>query len=378
MENKRRVLVGKVDLDTIAAAFILGVCPDDAIELAPSQAIAEDLANPEVICIEVGGSGQTERRNFDHHQAGGPQHSATLQAWRFLLKSPEMVADDLGKRQEKARAMFLRRGEALLKGSNKEKWFFGLPPEHAYREMPAALLSETEFEDKKRYDRDFACQDPNIAVPALVCSLGFDNWMVALVKYVDTLEIQGPAYLKSKIGDTPFPTLSGIISGMLLSEQNPVQQLQQGLLILNLAMHKELNPFGTVPLAYFPQFRTFAEIKAKHQQQIQTGVLDLAVWDVTRNGRRFAYVTSSHIGAPGALYHEGAEIVVVFNGHFGPNAIGKFTVAGNGMRVDPALATLQALESGWGGPAHGTIICSPREGAKLTLEQVVDVIKRTL
>jgi len=46
--------------------------------------------------------------------------------------------------------------------------------------------------------------------------------------------------------------------------------------------------------------------------------------------------------------------------------------------VDAVLPKLNALESGWGGPPTGTIVGSPREGSKLTLKEVVGIVKTTL
>ena len=81
--SSRRVVVGKIDLDTIGAAWLLGVSSADEIQVVRGQATAEDLANPEVVCIEVGGSGEVEMNNFDHHGEGSEDlPSATAQVAR--------------------------------------------------------------------------------------------------------------------------------------------------------------------------------------------------------------------------------------------------------------------------------------------------------
>lgn len=77
---KKDVRVGKIDLDTVGTTFLLGVTREDAVIAVRGNATLEDLADPSVICIEVGGSGQVDQNNWDHHASDGPQDSATLQA----------------------------------------------------------------------------------------------------------------------------------------------------------------------------------------------------------------------------------------------------------------------------------------------------------
>jgi len=58
----------KPDMDTVLAAMILGFneSKDDLI-LTNSEIQAEVLADKEIFCIECGGSGQLNLKNFDHH-----------------------------------------------------------------------------------------------------------------------------------------------------------------------------------------------------------------------------------------------------------------------------------------------------------------------
>jgi hypothetical protein len=66
-----RVIFQKADLDTCLTAMICGVGPVDTVEVVAGQARAVDLEDPLVLCIEAGGTGQTQSNNFDHHD---PQH----------------------------------------------------------------------------------------------------------------------------------------------------------------------------------------------------------------------------------------------------------------------------------------------------------------
>lgn len=80
-EKTLSIRVGKIDLDTIGAAWILGVKSGDDVQVLRGNATTEDLADSSVICIEVGGSGQVEMNNFDHHGAGSEDLlSASFQA----------------------------------------------------------------------------------------------------------------------------------------------------------------------------------------------------------------------------------------------------------------------------------------------------------
>lgn len=80
--KKRQVRVEKIDPDTIGAAFLLGVSREDEVVVLRGEASSEDLENAEVICIEVGGSGQSQLNNWDHHGPGSEGlFSATFQVW---------------------------------------------------------------------------------------------------------------------------------------------------------------------------------------------------------------------------------------------------------------------------------------------------------
>lgn len=76
-----KVLFNKVDMDTCLTAFILGVSENDDLAAIPGDASPQDLADPQVLCIEAGGSGQTALNNFDHHDPDGPLETACEQAF---------------------------------------------------------------------------------------------------------------------------------------------------------------------------------------------------------------------------------------------------------------------------------------------------------
>lgn len=79
------VVVQKIDLDTALAAFLLDVSASDQIVLSRGEGPPEVLANPQIVCIEAGGSGRTDLNNFDHHNEGGHLPPACEQAYHSRI-----------------------------------------------------------------------------------------------------------------------------------------------------------------------------------------------------------------------------------------------------------------------------------------------------
>jgi hypothetical protein len=158
---------------------------------------------------------------------------------------------------------------------------------------------------------------------------------------------------------------------MLLSERDPKEQFFKGIELLRAVVESRPDPYGTIK-----GFDSYAAAKAENDRQV-AGVVKTANWDTTQSGLRIASTESRFIGALGALYEAGAKIAIVLNPDF--NGIRKFTVAGNGVRIDAILPELNAREQGWGGPATGTILGSPQKiSSKLTIEEIVEIVKNAL
>jgi hypothetical protein len=282
--KKSLFIPAKVDLDLCGAGLLLGASREDKVTVVRGKAPAEALADPKMVCIECGGSGNTRLNNWDHHEAGGPTKSATRQAWNYRT---EQCGDSMAK-----------------------------------------------------------------SVWELVC-------------YIDRLDTQGPQSLPKRGG---FPSLADVFAGLLLSERDPKEQFFKGIELLKEVLKSGQNPYGKIR-----GFGSYASAKAENDRQVAEAVKS-ASWGKTRSGLRMAWTTSGFIGAIGALYEAGAKIAIVLNPDF--NGIRKFTVAGNNMRVDPILASLNEREQGWGGPATGTILGSPQKvSSKLAIEDVVDIVK---
>lgn len=68
LTNIDKVLFHKPDLDTCLTALFLGVTEGDKVDrCVQPQASPAELDDPTILCIEVGGSGEIEKNNFDHH-----------------------------------------------------------------------------------------------------------------------------------------------------------------------------------------------------------------------------------------------------------------------------------------------------------------------
>lgn len=309
MAQFRKVVVGpKIDLDTCGAILCVKVGNLLASEALQSVEVARtgrasetDLADPSVLCIEVGGSGRVDEGNFDHHEEDGPTDSAALQAYACI----------------------------------------------------GGLVARTLADDVSTF------------------VLG------ELVRFIHRLDTEGVRALPPREEGV---YLSDLFAGMLLTERDASEQVRKGVSLLAKFLRERgdyvLQPISEWELvSYSADWPRWWEAKRENNRALAE-TLKRASWGQTQSGRRIAWLESNFFGAPGALYAHGAEIAVVFNPAFGNPPVRKFTVAGNSVSVNGCLERLNALEPGWGGPATGTILGSPREGSVLTLEQVVEVVLR--
>jgi len=75
-----RVLFQQADLDTCLTALLVGVGDNLDVRVVTGDASPADIADPAVVCIEAGGSGQAHLANYDHHGVGAPLDPACVQA----------------------------------------------------------------------------------------------------------------------------------------------------------------------------------------------------------------------------------------------------------------------------------------------------------
>ncbi|MCD5401818.1 hypothetical protein LR013_04425 [candidate division NPL-UPA2 bacterium] len=348
MESKE-VRIRKVDLDTIGAAYLLGVTRADNVQIVRGEVAIGDLVNPEVICLEVGGSGQIQLMNFDHHGENAPRHSAAWQALRYKNR-------------------FINAG-----GSHKDR-----------------------------------------------LNSGFAEY---LAKYIDIMDVEGPGAFRRAFREVKrkpkdfFPYLSDVISGILLVETDPLQAFFKGIEALEsirlsilrdeykiplifprrpLSEEEKISKDSLASLRYFPdghlvrrgedeiplfgrvnlgQFQVYREARAEYHQQAGQ-LTKLAGWDTTRTGLKLSYLETKFFGIPGKLYGCGAQVVVALNPDY--NGVRKFTIAGKNIKVEVLKGRLNARELGWGGPSTGTILGSPWRGSRLSLPEVIKIVKQAL
>lgn len=332
---KRRVIIQKVDMDTALTAFLLGVSEQDEIIVVRDKASPEDLADPNVICIECGGSRQIHLANFDHHNTKQELPAACVQAWefRFLYRYSDRWATHEEKREHSMNWLQLQLESLcpdLHYGSETwETWFF----------LPFLIL--------------------------------------CLLDYVSLLDTQGPEALKasSQLPEGAFPTLSDVFSGMLLITKDPKEQLLKGIGIYRTVLQEGLHPFELMP--ELAEWKEYIEAKRQNNEAIQKAIANAQFFE-TRSGLKAGFVETDVIGALGALYKLGCQIAIAYSPQFGNPPVPKYTIAGNSVRVDNLLPILDEKEDGWGGPAHGTIIGSPRAGSKLQPAEVIKIVQRYL
>jgi hypothetical protein len=84
-----KVVIVQVDLDTCLSGLICGATEADTIVRRPSGATADELADPAVLCLEAGGSGDAGHNNFDHHNTTEDLGPACRQAWEKHGRPPE-------------------------------------------------------------------------------------------------------------------------------------------------------------------------------------------------------------------------------------------------------------------------------------------------
>ena len=152
-----RVVLQQVDLDTCLTGLLLGVGAASEVTVARDGAAPAELADPAVLCIEAGGSGQTERNNFDHHDAAGSWPPACVQALRAAgaAGSPALerlvayVAEvDLGRAPDESRSLSsVFSGMRLTVRDPREQFFAG----SSTRPRSSAWCATTCDDSSERY-----------------------------------------------------------------------------------------------------------------------------------------------------------------------------------------------------------------------------------
>lgn len=215
-----------------------------------------------------------------------------------------------------------------------------------------------------------ACRQALAARPVV------DPVVLVLVDYVAHRDVGA----LRQLGQARVFNLTALFSGMRLVVEDPVSQLWAGLGILQAVIADRLDPAGPMPDR--PEWRAYASSKRALWRALET-VTDRVKVFATVGGVRAGFVGTDVVGAIGQLHAMGCEVAIVYSQRFrtAPGQIGipKYSIGGrDGLRVDGLLPTIAARETGWGGPAHGTIISSPRTGSRLEPLEVTEIVRRGL
>jgi hypothetical protein len=205
---------------------------------------------------------------------------------------------------------------------------------------------------------------------------GGDASLERLVEYVAAVDTRSVREQYERAARVPFPSLSALFSGMLLKVSGVEPQFAHGLGLLKIVHDLELDPF--LPMPRRKEWTDWLDAKEANTAAMQAVLEHGEVrWHRTKSGRRMATVKTDAFGIVGHLYEQGAEIVIAMHPAFGESHAPKTTIASaTELRIADLLRpALTALEPGWGGPASGTIIGSPRQGGTmLSLETLAQIV----
>jgi len=278
-----KVIFQKPDLDTCMTALIFQVNPSDEIACARKGATNEELLDPDVLCIEAGGSGMVDNNNFDHH--------------------------------------------------DPDRYF-----------PPACKQALNRISDSA------------------------DDTLARLVEYVCMVDEAIPI-----LPQVQFPSLSNLFSGMLLVETDSVIQFQAGIRILKTVWNNHFDPFASMQERQ--EWAAYISAKIANQREIEADLKNARILS-SDSGIQMAYLESKHIGGIGTCYHQGCQVVILFNPTFGNPPMRKFTIAGNKTRVGHLKKYFDAVEPGWGG--RDTILGSPWNGSGLSADIVIQIVQQHL
>lgn len=221
--------------------------------------------------------------------------------------------------------------------------------------------------------KNFDHHVPNVHFPpACLQALRFQHIhyapLVRLTEYVGRVD-EG----RHPVDPIPFPSLSAIFSGMLLTEPHPLQQFIKGMDIFRDLLNENFDPFQSMP--DYPPWSPYRAAKAENLRK-NKDILAKSIFFKTEGGKTLGFVETDAFGGRGRLYAAGCDIVIMFHPAFGVPPLPKYTIASNVTDVIRLKPHFDPLERGWGG--RSAIIGSPRRGTSLTRRQVLEIVLRHL
>ncbi len=239
---------------------------------------------------------------------------------------------------------------------------------------------------------------------------GWRKLLWPIVEYVGEFD----AGRKSRHERSDGPTFAWLLAGLLLCNEDPIEQLRAGFRLFDSIVRHEIDPYRSmnVLIENYLEFENWLTAKKNHESYASEVAKQVKWFEV--NGFVIAAINSSWFGTPGLM--EGlrnskgraphitisfdpvfdakvnhplenrvvkyCNVVPLFEQlgvkpEFVQNGFAKFTITG-GERLDELCKQLESADSvkGWGGPNHMTIIGSNRtESSSLSLEAVIQIVK---
>jgi hypothetical protein len=225
---------------------------------------------------------------------------------------------------------------------------------------------------------NFDHHDPSLSLPP-ACRQAFDlhhGHTPALVRLVDYVcSVDDPLPESTRI---PFPSLSSVFSGMLMTTPGLGEQFRAGVALLKLALDEGYDPFLTMP----DRLEWQACIAAKSENARMVAEVcgsDSIQFFITASGLKAGFLSlekkfAGLIVGPGILYDHGCDIAIVYSPAFGHPPVRKFTIASLNRQVSHLLPHIAHLESNWGGRER--IIGSPRnKGSALSENTIMEMVR---
>ena len=170
-------------------------------------------------------------------------------------------------------------------------------------------------------------------------------------------------------------TLSALLSGMRLCHTSPAAQFSAGLRLVACVCARQSDPED---VAWLPAHDALAPQYLMAKQAAQQKLEALAPQAVTlaHTPCTVMLLAAEVPGVHGLLRRLGAEISLAWN----PPRHQWTLAAAHGFAsyIRDTLALLKQREPGWGGPAGGGIIGSPRGGSKLLLSDILACLRTAL
>lgn len=204
-----------------------------------------------------------------------------------------------------------------------------------------------------------------------------DTRLAGLVDYVAAHDVAAGGHTGQSSGrDRESLTLPALFSGLRLTIPDAKEQLFAGLDVLRIVLAESIDPAGPMPDR--AEWTTYVNAKRAAWKALKDLHNQAEIFE-TVSGLKAGFIESDAIGALGVLYSMDCDIAIAYSPRFkAPDGgvLPKYTIGGrSGGRVDSLLPALNALELGWGGPSHGTIIASPRNGSQLRPKQVKGIVR---